>query len=270
LGVVVFKTVKMVMVELRDQQEMREGWNARAERDPFFYIETTHWNGDIDDFFERGEQTTRLLIDQFQSQYGSARDIALDLGCGLGRFSRALAKRYASVIAVDISDLMIANAKQLHPWPMGSNIEFRTSDGVNLQLPNDAIDFVWSYEVLQHAPSHEIIRANITEIGRVLRPGGWAMIHFKTGYQHPIMRSLIRCLPKPLVTLGLRFTGNDPMMVEQSFLGALPVNEGEIEDMFGAAKLKLLRIVEDPTHSAGTRSFAIVSKDAQPASHVTA
>lgn len=82
----------MVMVELRDQQEMREGWNARAERDPFFYIETTHWNGGIDDFFERGEQTTRLLIDQFQSQYGSARDIALDLGCGLGRFSRALAK----------------------------------------------------------------------------------------------------------------------------------------------------------------------------------
>ena len=159
---------------------------------------------------------------------------------------------------------MIANAKQLHPWPMGSNIEFGTSDGVNLQLPNDAIDFVWSYEVLQHAPSHEIIRANIAEIGRVLRPGGWAMVHFKTGYQHPIMRSLSRCLPKSLVTLGLRLTGNDPMMADQSFLGALPVNEGNIKDMFGAAKLKLLQIVEDPTHSAGTRSFAIVSKTPNP------
>ena len=37
----------------------------------------------------------------------------------------------------------------------------------------------------------------------------------------------------------LRLTGNDPMMADQSFLGALPVNEGNIKDMFGAAKLKL-------------------------------
>jgi ubiquinone/menaquinone biosynthesis C-methylase UbiE len=254
------------MVELRDQHEMQEGWNARAEQDPFFYIETKHWNGDVDEFFERGERTTRLVIDRFDSQYGSARDVALDLGCGLGRFSRALAQRYGSVIAIDISEQMIANARQLHPWPLGSNIEFQTSDGIHFPTPNNAVDFIWSYEVLQHAPSHEIIRANIAEIDRVLRPGGWAMIHFKTGYQHPIIRSFARYLPKWLVEFGLHVTGKDPMMADRSFMGARPLSHDEIEDLFGATALSLLQIVNDPTHSAGTRSFAIVSKTVQTGS----
>jgi SAM-dependent methyltransferase len=253
----------MGVCELHDEQEMQQGWNASAERDPFFYIETTHWNGDIDEFFERGERTAHLIIDRFRSQYGSASDIALDLGCGLGRFSRALAKRFASVIAVDISDQMIANARKLHPWPKGLNIDFQTSDGVNLRLPNDVVDFVWSYEVLQHAPSHEIIRANIVEIGRVLRPGGWAVIHLKMGYQRPAIQLLIRYLPKWMMTLAMRITGN-PRTADRSFEGAPPISRREFEDMLGAARLNLLQIVSDPTHRAGTRSFAIVSKADQP------
>ena len=147
-------------------------------------------------------------------------------------------------------------------WALTLNLAQATASISNYQMtPLILSGLMKCFSML---PSHEIIRANIAEIGRVLRPGGWAMVHFKTGYQHPIMRSLSRCLPKSLVTLGLRLTGNDPMMADQSFLGALPVNEGNIKDMFGAAKLKLLQIVEDPTHSAGTRSFAIVSKTPNP------
>ena len=139
-----------MLSKFQDAREMQQGWNARAARDPFFYVETTYWDGDVDHFFERGENTAHLLIDRLQSQYGSAREVALDLGCGLGRFSRALSRRFASVIAVDVSDKMIAAAKQLHTDSNYSNITFETNNGVNLQIADNTVDFAWSYEVFQH------------------------------------------------------------------------------------------------------------------------
>ena len=189
------------MLDLSDQEDMQKGWNARAARDPFFYVETSHWNGDVDHFFERGEQTARLLIDGIQQQYNIATAVALDLGCGLGRFSRALANRFSSVIAVDVSNQMIDSAKQLHPWPKFKNIDFQVSDGVTLPIHDNTIDFVWSYEVLQHAPSSDVVQANVTEVGRVLRPNGLAMIHLKTGYQRPMLHTAIRFIPQWLITL---------------------------------------------------------------------
>ena len=248
------------MLSLSDQEEMQRGWNARAARDPFFYVETSHWNGDVDHFFERGEQTARLLIDGVQQQYSIATAVALDLGCGLGRFSRALANRFTSVIAVDVSNQMIDSAKQLHPWPKFKNINFQVSDGVTLPIHDNAIDFAWSYEVLQHAPSSDVVLANITEVGRVLRPNGLAMIHLKTGYQRPMLHAAIRFVPQWLITLMTRMMSQDPMMVDRTFRGPPPIARAQIETMFNKANLKLLKILDDPTHRNGTRVFVIASK----------
>ena len=32
-------------------EQMRESWDRRAERDAFYYVETAHWDGDVDTFF---------------------------------------------------------------------------------------------------------------------------------------------------------------------------------------------------------------------------
>ena len=247
-----------------DQQEMQDGWNARAARNPFFYVESTYWNGNIDDFFERGEETARLLIDRFRRTYGPGKELALDLGCGLGRFSRALARRFSRVIAVDISDEMISSAKHLHLWPTFDNIAFQTNDGLHLAMPESTFDFAWSYEVLQHAPNHEIIRANIAEIARVLRPGGLAAIHLKTGYQRPAIHAILRKLPEWAVRLVTRIARQDALMADKTFRGPPPLNPEQIEVMLTSSGLTLLELVADPTHSPGTRTFAIASKGERP------
>ena len=162
-----------------DKQDMQRGWNARAVRNPFFYVETTHWDGDIGRFFELGEASARRLIDPVLQRRAPARDLALDLGCGLGRFSRALARRFSSVMAVDVSDRMIAEAKRLQSDGEFKNITFEKSDGVILPAAKNAVDFVWSYEVFQHIPTRQSIAANLDEIARVLRPGGIAMNSFE-------------------------------------------------------------------------------------------
>ncbi len=243
-----------------DKQDMQRGWNARAVRNPFFYVETTHWDGDIGRFFELGEASARRLIDPVLQRRAPARDLALDLGCGLGRFSRALARRFSSVMAVDVSDRMIAEAKRLQSDGEFKNITFEKSDGVILPAAKNAVDFVWSYEVFQHIPTRQSIAANLDEIARVLRPGGIAMIHLKTGYQRPAVHAVLHHLPQWAIGIAVRIAGLDPLMAERTFSGAAPLMHEEIRVLFGTSRLSVLEICPDPTHAPGTRSFAIATK----------
>jgi len=127
-------------------------------------------------------------------------------------------------------------------------------------MPEGTVDFAWSYEVLQHAPNHEIIRANIAEIARILRHGGLAAIHLKTGYQRPAIHAILGQLPEWVVKLATRMARQDALMADKTFRGAPPLNPRQIEAMLTDTGLTLLELVEDPTHSPGTRIFALASK----------
>ena len=57
------------------------------------------------------------------------------------------------------------------------NVEFHVNSGADLRfLENDSIDSVWSFDVFVHVSGPET-QSYVTEIGRVLRPGGRALIH---------------------------------------------------------------------------------------------
>jgi 2-polyprenyl-3-methyl-5-hydroxy-6-metoxy-1,4-benzoquinol methylase len=137
-----------------ERAAMREAWNDRARRDAFHYVETKHWNGDVDAFFALGEERCRLLVDPLLESRGvAASDVtALDLGCGVGRITRALARRFGTVVGIDVSDEMVRRARDLHPPGAYPNLRFAESDGVSIALDDGSVDFVFSYEVLQHMP----------------------------------------------------------------------------------------------------------------------
>ena len=175
---------------------MKTAWNQRAAHDPFRYVETVFWDGNIDNFFALGEERARTVIDPVLDTYRipAAAQAALDLGCGVGRFSRALAGRFDEVACIDVSEGMIQTALDANRDV--DNLRFFATDGLFFPLGEDSIDFVFSYEVLQHMPSHAVVAANLRETARVLRPGGHALIHFKTAYDdHPILNILLRVLP---------------------------------------------------------------------------
>lgn len=94
----------------------------------------------------------------------------LEIGCGRGDFSRALAARYpgAKITAVDFSPgaIEIATARGRES---GGNVEFMVADGQSLPFQGGTFDRVVSCECLEHVPSPERMAA---EISRVLRPGG--------------------------------------------------------------------------------------------------
>jgi len=93
----------------------------------------------------------------------------LDFGCGYGRVLGILHSHgYRDLIGVDPAPAMIAAARAAFP-----SISFEVAqDYRRLALPDASVDAVLLFAVLTSVPSNEGQRAIVSEITRLLRPGG--------------------------------------------------------------------------------------------------
>ena len=152
----------------------KEFWNARAREDAFHFVDNRLDYGRPDErqFWDEGEQDLLRLLDLMGLELRSS-DEMVEIGCGLGRLTRAIAARTASVRALDVSSEMLRRAREHHGAL--ANVEWLEGDGTSLAGIADAsADGCVSHVVFQHIPDPSITLGYVTEIGRVLRPGGWA------------------------------------------------------------------------------------------------
>ncbi len=99
----------------------------------------------------------------------------LDLGCGSGRFTLALAAGGArSAHGVDLGTASMARARDIAGSAVMANVTFRTGDALSLPYPEGAFDFVWCNGVLHHTADME---QGVRELARVLRPGGRSFLY---------------------------------------------------------------------------------------------
>lgn len=89
----------------------------------------------------------------------------LELGCGTGYFTRELAGLKIQVTAIDISPDLIESAKR---EIQSSNVRFLIQNAYQMEFDDAVFDSVLGSSVLHHLD----IRQAISEIYRVLRPGG--------------------------------------------------------------------------------------------------
>jgi SAM-dependent methyltransferase len=160
--------------------QMREFWDARAREDAWYFVDSRleYGNPDEDRFWRAGEEVVDLLLD-IAGVSIQPSDVVVDIGCGLGRLTRAVAGRAKKAIGVDVSSEMLARARE-HNSEI-ENVEWLQGDGHSLAGIADAsVDAVISHVVFQHIPDPEITLGYVREMGRVLRKGGWAAFQVST------------------------------------------------------------------------------------------
>jgi ubiquinone/menaquinone biosynthesis C-methylase UbiE len=168
-------------------ERMRKDWDERARSNAFHYIASWKQDWEEDAFLRSGEEDYLKLVAATLERCGleSSGSAMLELGCGAGRMTGSFARRYERVIAVDLSAEMLSRAAGIHE--ARQNILWLRVGGANLAcLKSEAVDFVFSYLVLQHLPSRDLVEGYLKEMVRVLRPGKVFLFQFN-GSSGPTM-----------------------------------------------------------------------------------
>jgi SAM-dependent methyltransferase len=157
-----------------DLEQLRSDWDALAKRDALWAILTdgdkAGGGWDVGEFFSTGEIEMATVMG-YLGEVGCLPDAAgaaLDFGCGVGRLTQALARRFAASVGLDISEEMIRRAETLNQY---AHCTYLTSVAERLLLAEESFAFVYSNIVLQHMPRRLAV-GYLREFVRVLEPGG--------------------------------------------------------------------------------------------------
>ncbi len=137
----------------------------------------------------------------------------LDMGCGSGRFSIALAKLgVAEVTAVDLGKHGISIGKRMCTKLKINNVNFVVNDVLDLPFENESFDFVWCKGVLHHTGN---LSRGIDEFHRVLKKGGNAFLYLygKGGIfwdSRALMRGVFEKIPMSYTLSVLDMIGMPP------------------------------------------------------------
>ena len=157
---------------------MARFWDERAREDPYFFVDDRLEYGkpDLERFWAGGEQDLDVLLAAVGAEIRPSDEV-VEIGCGIGRLTRVLAARARSVRALDVSQRMIELAREQNPGL--DSVEWIVGDGTSLAGIADAsADVCTSHVTLQHIPDPSVSLGYVREMGRVLRPGGWAAFQF--------------------------------------------------------------------------------------------
>jgi SAM-dependent methyltransferase len=126
---------------------------------------------------ERLRATRRLIAEEVVGRFPAACGHILDIGCGPGYLTSALAGRAHQVTGLDVSAGALACARVLNAAP---NVAYITPDG----LPQiEPVDLAVSIAVAQHL-SEEALAALVASVADRIRPGGRLLIHFARPDEH--------------------------------------------------------------------------------------
>jgi len=127
-----------------------------------------------------------------------------DIGCGNGVvIPELLRKGIKKYYGLDISSKLIAIAKKKYSSEIKKGkVEFKVGDALKLPYPKNKFDLVISFAVMHHLPGKENHLKFLTEVKRVLKPGGkaiilnWNLLNEKVAKRFNIKESMELCLNK--------------------------------------------------------------------------
>ncbi|MBC7742593.1 MAG: 3-demethylubiquinone-9 3-O-methyltransferase [Bdellovibrionaceae bacterium] len=143
----------------------------------------------------RAESKTKTpwILDQIQKNKCtlSVKTHVLDVGCGGGFLSNALAEAGLRVTGVDLSEESLHVA---HKHDLTQTVTYQKADAYHLPFPDQTFEVVTAMDFLEHVEDPAEV---IKEFSRVLKPGGLFIFH--TFNRNPIAHLVVIKLVEWLV-----------------------------------------------------------------------
>jgi 2-polyprenyl-3-methyl-5-hydroxy-6-metoxy-1,4-benzoquinol methylase len=227
-------------------------WHALGQEQPHWSVVTAEEfrpdriGASLEHFYATGETNVATLARILER---NGLDMArlprcMDFGCGVGRLSAALARRFSEVHAVDVSESHLAVARTELARRGASNVSFHSLRSIDSAAQLPLVDLVYSIIVLQHNPP-PVMKALLGHLLDRLDRGGVAVIQMPT------------YLPRGYRFVAAEYLAGGPAGME---MHALP--QAEVFASARARGVEVLEVLEDAWtgFGIGSRSNTFVMR----------
>jgi ubiquinone/menaquinone biosynthesis C-methylase UbiE len=148
----------------------RSKWSEAAS----WEADGNSWTFHADTCGQPYEVWKQAVLARFLEPYLGLHLDFIEIGPGFGRWTESIVGQARSLLLVDLSPNCIDACRERfghHP-----EVAFKVNDGRSLPVPDRSIDIVWSFGSFVHFDAGEV-EAYLAECARVLRSGGWFIIH---------------------------------------------------------------------------------------------
>lgn len=130
----------------------------------------------------RLEAATAEVVDWLRREGLLGPDrLVVEIGCGIGRFLRALSSQVEAVVGLDVSAVMTAEARDRTAGL--ANVVVLQTPGRDLSMIDDeAADLILAVDSFPYLVGAGLAEAHLAEAARVLRPGG-ELVVFNWSYR---------------------------------------------------------------------------------------
>lgn len=224
----------------------RRDWEALGRADPLWAV-WTHpdrrsggWAGHEQEFFEAGAgEVAKVLAAGARHDRPTARRRALDFGCGVGRLSRALSAHFDEVLGLDLSQPMVARAREFNVDRPGCRFEVNATAELT-GLEDGEFDLVLSLITLQHVSDPAAVRYYLSELARVLAPGGLLAV------QLPLrVPRRVRWHPGRVAHAAARIAGRAPGRLAPWAMHLGGLAQDAVEQSLRAGGARVMEVMED-------------------------
>ena len=171
-----------------NKENVRKFWDENPCGKKFL-----NFHGGTKEFFDSLEKHRYQLESHIQhlipfSSYQNKK--VLEIGCGLGTDGIQFAREGALYHAIDLTPTSIELTKKRFVLENKEG-DIQQGDAENIHYPDNTFDLVYSHGVIHHTPN---IEQAVSEIHRVLKPGGQAiiMVYHKASFNYFINIMLLR------------------------------------------------------------------------------
>lgn len=193
---------------------------------------------DCDSEFKPLHEINPLRVNWIDERVGLAGKKVLDVGCGGGILSEAMALRGATVTGIDMGEAPLSVAR-LHQLESGAQVEYRqiTAEALADEMPAQ-FDVVTCLEMLEHVPNPASV---IAACARLVKPGG--QVFFSTINRNPKAYLLAIIGAEYVLRLLPRGTHDFKKFIRPSELGAWSrAADLEVLDIIGLTYNPLTKI----------------------------